>query len=339
MTQVISENYLTTKADFEESEYDPIPTLAFSKHAKGHGIAAFNANDSYDHGWHSGTNVPKGNHVVYCAHAAPDGRSSDKEDLDQQYHAFGGHPGTIRKTAEEAANDLRNLGLKAPSKVHLDKLKAKAKESNTENYGPGSKRSNNEKNESVDNLITNLLSGDLVESGTSFKSVLADKIAEKITESKVAIARGLFLDEARKSAQPEEERHEEVDDEEFAKHPVRQLKAIGDWKENTPEESFEYNADGSIDKRSLDAYNKRKAGLLNAHRETGRSQGIASSLPTFKHKNGEQSHISPEHANAIVHIITHPDLDTPTKQHLTDDLHKSAASFAATKKMLGVGHS
>ena len=213
--------------------------------------------------------------------------------------------------------------------------------------------------QTIEQMLTHILTGDMVESASSFKEVLAEKIATKLHESKMAIAQGLFVTEARatkaskaadaarytagdvfdphapKKAAPQE-RHTETSDDEYAKHPLRQLKAIGDWKENTPEESFEYTANGDIDKRSLAAFEARKAGKLKIGKYS-KNEGISSDLPTFKHINGEESHVHPDDANHIVHVLSHPDVKPETKQAVITALHKSKDSFNHIKNALNVG--
>lgn len=341
MTKVISEGYTTTQTPHKDLKWDNDASFTLSK--------------SFDP-------VQK----VSLTHTSDSGNSGHK----YMVHHNGRYLGVAR-TPEEAAKKISDLGFTPPTKAHIAKHKKAmddfhiaggmdydAMEDETLKH-PHVIRRYSSKNESIEQMLTHILTGDMVESASSFKEILAEKVAAKLHESKMAIAQGLFVTEARatkaskvadaarytagdvfdphapKKAAPQE-RHAETGEDEYAKHPLRQLKAIGDWKENTPEESFEYTANGDIDKRSLAAYEARKAGKLKVGKYS-KNEGISSDLPTFKHINGEESHVHPDDANHIVHVLSHPDVKPETKQAVITALHKSKDSFNHIKNALNVG--
>jgi hypothetical protein len=175
-------------------------------------------------------------------------------------------------------------------------------------------------------MLESVIAGDLVESKQSFADILGNKIAVRLAEAKIAIAQGLFGIVESKDADEDDEKSAETSDEDFNKHPLSQLQKIADYKTNSREEDLEYNADGSPDKRSLRALEDRK-----------KKSGSTSGKPTFKHKNGDESDMEPEHAQHLVNVLKGSAVKPDTKKAVLDTIHGSKAGLDKVKSALGTG--
>lgn len=180
--------------------------------------------------------------------------------------------------------------------------------------------------ESIQEMLESVIAGDLVESKQTFGDILTAKIAARLSEAKVAIAQSLFGVVESKDSDEDDEKSSETSDEDFNKHPLAQLQKIADYKPNTKEEDLEYNADGTPDKRSLRALEDRK-----------KKGGSTSGKPTFKHKNGEESDIHPDHAQHLVNVLKGSAVKPDTKKAVLDTIHGSKAGLDKVKSALGTG--
>ena len=188
------------------------------------------------------------------------------------------------------------------------------------------KKKKSDCNESIESMLESVLSGNLVESKQSFADILGAKIAARLAEAKIAVAQSLFGVVESKDEDEDDQKSAETSDEDFNKHPLSQLQKIADYKPNTREEDLEYNADGSADKRSLRALEDRK-----------KKSGSTSGKPTFKHKNGEESDIHPEHAQHLVNVLKGSAVKPDTKKAVLDTIHGSKAGLDKVKSALGTG--
>jgi hypothetical protein len=188
------------------------------------------------------------------------------------------------------------------------------------------KKKKSDCNESTIAMLESVIAGDLVESKQSFADILGNKIAVRLAEAKIAIAQGLFGIVESKDADEDDEKSAETSDEDFNKHPLSQLQKIADYKPNSREEDLEYNADGSPDKRSLRALEDRK-----------KKSGSTSGKPTFKHKNGDESDMEPEHAQHLVNVLKGSAVKPDTKKAVLDTIHGSKAGLDKVKSALGTG--
>ena len=180
--------------------------------------------------------------------------------------------------------------------------------------------------ESTIDMLESVIAGDLVESKQSFADILGNKIAARLAEAKIAIAKGLFGIVESKDSDEDDVKSAETSDEDFNKHPLTQLQKIADYKPNSREEDLEYNADGSPDKRSLRALEDRK-----------KKSGSTSGKPTFKHKNGDESDMEPEHAQHLVNVLKGSAVKPDTKKAVLDTIHGSKAGLDKVKSALGTG--
>lgn len=176
---------------------------------------------------------------------------------------------------------------------------------------------------SVKSMVEGILAGHLVESTETFSSILADKISERLAEAKIEVAQGIF---AESSDDEDDEKSAETSDEDFSKHPLNQLQKIADYKPNTDKEDLEYTASGDVDKRSLRALEDRK-----------KNKGSTSACPTFKHSNGEETNLEPEHAQHMVNVLKSSSIKPETKKSVFDAMHGSKAGFSKIQGALGTG--
>lgn len=343
----LDEGFLTTGVDSKHTRYDEIPTLAYSKHHLGHGIAAFNANDSEAHGWHHGTDVPAGNHVVYHAHGA------DENDNDQKYHLMGDPIGKIRRTPEEAANDLKKAGLEPPNKLHLNKLKAKAKEENAkENRGTMAASLKGSSYESVEvtsnpiiEMVDSVIAGELTESTGIFEDLLAYKIAQKLEEKKLEVAQSIvearysssketfyrgFDDSHKLNKKKREEKSDEVEEKESVNHPLRQLENIKDQYESPISDEERKTGNEAATQNALA---KRLAGENKGNSQTKAKVGGSSGIEHFKHTNGKSTHLSYDEIKLLHHHLGESGALKPTtKAAALSAIHSSPEGLA---KVLG----
>ena len=98
--------------------------------------------------------------------------------------------------------------------------------------------------ESIQNMLENILSGNLVESTQSFTDIISVKIATKLEESKINVARGVF---GLQESHDNDEDDKEVDDEAFGKMFVGKLKTAEDMDDNKVQDDEKENPeDGRV---------------------------------------------------------------------------------------------
>lgn len=178
-------------------------------------------------------------------------------------------------------------------------------------------------NENIESMLEYIMSGELVESKQSFADILGAKIAAKLTEAKIAVAQSLFGVVESKD-EDEDDKSSEVDETEENKHPLIQLKKIASSEEGIPLKYPETVASGEPDKRSIRAATDRI--------KSGKS---TSGVPKFKHSNGEESTIHPEHAQHLVDILSGSALKPDTKKAVLDHIHGSKAGLDKVSAVLG----
>lgn len=178
--------------------------------------------------------------------------------------------------------------------------------------------------EDIESMLEYIMSGELVESKQSFADILGAKIAAKLSEAKIVIAQSIFGES--KDKDDVDDKSDEVGEDEENKHPLIQLKKIASSEEGIPLKYPETVASGEPDKRSIRAATDRI--------KSGKS---TSGVPTFKHKNGEESKIAPEHAQHIVNVLTGSAVKPDTKKAVLDKIHGSKAGLETIKNALGTG--
>ena len=182
----------------------------------------------------------------------------------------------------------------------------------------------NEETEKLDNpiveMIDTLMRGQLTESNALFYDLLSYKINEQIEERKISIAKSLF---GESHDEDEDDKSDEVNDEEENSHPLIQLKKIASSEEGIPLKYPEVTASGEPDKRSIRAATDRI--------KSGKS---TSGIPKFKHKNGEESTVHPEHAKHLVDILSGSSLKPDTKKQVLDHIHGSKAGLEKVSSVL-----
>lgn len=173
----------------------------------------------------------------------------------------------------------------------------------------------------ISEMIESVMSGELTESNSLFYDLLGYKVAEKLEEKRLAVAQSIFGEA--KDEDDEDEKSDEVGEDEESKHPLVQLKKIASSEDNLPEKYPETTASGEPDKRSARAYADRKA--------SGKS---TAGIPKFKHKNGEESEIHPEHAKHLADILSGSALKPETKKQVLDHIHGSKAGLEKVSAVL-----
>jgi hypothetical protein len=186
------------------------------------------------------------------------------------------------------------------------------------------KKKKSDCNESTIAMLKSVIAGDLVESKQSFADILGSKIAARLAEAKILVAQGLFGIAESKDADEDDEKSAEVDETEENKHPLIQLKKIASSEEGIPLKYPETVASGEPDKRSIRAATDRI--------KSGKS---TSGIPKFKHKNGEESTVHPDHAKHLVDILSGSALKPDTKKQVLDHIHGSKAGLDKVSAILG----
>ena len=139
--------------------------------------------------------------------------------------------------------------------------------------------------ESIQNMIENIISGNLVESSQSFTNIIAAKIAVRLDESKINVAKGVF---GLQESHDEDNKESEVDDTAFSNNnTIGQIKRIVSSHENKLKEDEKENPN---DKRVQAGLAARAAkGEITDH----------DSLITFQHSNGQQTKMPHSLANFL----------------------------------------
>ena len=171
-------------------------------------------------------------------------------------------------------------------------------------------------------MIDSLMSGELAESNALFYDLLAYKINEKVELKKIEVAQGIFGESKDEDEDEDDNKSDEVGEDEENKHPLVQLNKIASSEEGIPLKYPETTASGEPDKRSIRAATDRI--------KSGKS---TSGIPTFKHKNGEESVIHPDHAKHLSDILSGSTLKPDTKKAVLDHIHGSKAGL---EKVSGV---
>jgi hypothetical protein len=232
----------------------------------------------------------------------------------------------IDKFKKSGNSKLSGAKLHDPKKVNKPGVAFKSGSSYKEPTDTRDTKSGKSYVESIESMLESVIAGDLVESKQSFADILGSKLAARLAEAKIAIAQGLFGIVESKDSDEDDVKSAETSDEDFNKHPLTQLQKIADYKPNSREEDLEYNADGSPDKRSLRALEDRK-----------KKSGLTSGKPAFKHKNGEESDMEPEHAQHLVNVLKGSAVKPDTKKAVLDTIHGSKAGLDKVKSALGTG--
>lgn len=168
-------------------------------------------------------------------------------------------------------------------------------------------------------LIEKIFSDELTESTEIFNTLLADRIAVKLDERKIEVAKGLFggISEAKKESEDDEEAEQKSFND---TNPLGQLKSLGDSNPNSKEENEIRNADGSLNKNSA------------TPKEGSRAK------TAFIHKNGEQTDVAPNVAKILVQKIA---LYKPEHaSRLLDAIHSNKQGYSqAVSEILQDHHS
>jgi hypothetical protein len=185
----------------------------------------------------------------------------------------------------------------------------------------------------IKTMLESIVDDNLSESTITFKSVLADKVKDKLQEKKQTFARNIFTEatdysevEAIAESLYEDKDHDSIepdddaDDKEFLQHPKHQLDLIASHTKNKPEEDYEMTKSGVPSMHSVKAH---------------AAKGDVDTAPKFKHKNGEES--NPSKADAH-HILLHidqmkPDLRTKVFQVMHGSKDGFAKVAAALKSL------
>ena len=172
--------------------------------------------------------------------------------------------------------------------------------------------------ESIQNMIENIISGNLVESSQSFTNIIAAKIAVRLDESKINVAKGVF---GLQESHDEDNKESEVDDDSFSKSIQGQLKTAEDMDDNKVQDDEKENPDDGRVKAKLAkrAANGQAAdGNENWHRNIQLKQGSVSlqdgdakKINSFMHglkpeKRQEvldHMHQSPKHFNSVHDVV------------------------------------
>ena len=177
--------------------------------------------------------------------------------------------------------------------------------------------------ESISSMLESILSENLVESTDTFNSILSTKIAKRLEETKIKVAMSL-VDNVNEEADEDEE---DKKDKEFKEHhPIGQLLGIESDHVNklTSDEALEKNADGSVDKRSLRAYNDRLA-----------KQGSSTGVRTFKHDNKEESDVDHHTSKTLLANLQSSAIKPEDKEKLLHKMRSSKEGFNKVAKSFG----
>jgi hypothetical protein len=228
-----------------------------------------------------------------------------------------------------------------------DKANKKSKEDDKWYVGSQKNKKSdcNEELEIVKAMLESIYTGELVESTDTFSNILVDKIALKLEEARMLVAKNMFgeskADDLWNSTEPKKEKNidlksDETSEEEESKHPLMQLKKIASYTKNTPEEHLVYNDKHVIghDEHGNEINSLNKNSPVN---KKYTATGETSHLQPFSHKNGEKSNIEPAHAQHIVNVLTGSAVKPDTKKAVLDTIHGSKAGLEKIKSAIGTG--
>jgi hypothetical protein len=174
--------------------------------------------------------------------------------------------------------------------------------------------------ESIQNMLENILSGNLVESSQSFTNIITAKIAARLEESKINVAKGVFgLQESHDN--DEDDKGSEEDDDSFRKSIHGQLKTAEDMDDNKIQDDEKENPEDGRVKAKLAA--RAAKGQVadeneNWHRNIQLKQGsvslqdgdakkinsfMAGLKPTKRDEVLNHMHQSPKHFNAVHDVV------------------------------------
>jgi len=170
-------------------------------------------------------------------------------------------------------------------------------------------------------MIDSLMSGELHESNSLFYDLIQFKLNEKLELKKIEVAQSIIGESH--DDDEDDNKSDEVGEDEERKHPFVQLNTIADAEPEIPLKYPEVTASGAPDQRSIRAATDRI--------KSGKS---TSGIPKFKHLNGEESEISPEHAQHVVNILSSSTLKPDTKKQVMDAMYGSKAGFEKVKGLL-----
>lgn len=168
----------------------------------------------------------------------------------------------------------------------------------------------NEQTTAIKTIIESILAGELVESTNKFSDILTNKIAVKLEESKIAVAKSLYG--IKESEKEEDEKSSETSDEDFHKSLHARLKTAEDMDDNPLKDDEKENPN---DKRVIAGLKARAAkGNMtkpNAHRDIPLKSGYVTL------KDGEAKHIN----NFL------SGLKPDKRKEVLDHMHKSPEHF------------
>lgn len=172
--------------------------------------------------------------------------------------------------------------------------------------------------ESIQNMIENIISGNLVESSQSFTNIIAAKIAVRLDESKINVAKGVF---GLQESHDEDDKGSEIDDDSFSKSIHGQLKTAEDMDDNKVQDDEKENPDDGRVKAKLAkrAANGQAADENeNWHRNIQLKQGSVSLQdgdakkinsfmdglkPEKRQEVLDHMHQSPKHFNSVHDVV------------------------------------
>lgn len=164
-------------------------------------------------------------------------------------------------------------------------------------------------NDSIKTMIESILAGELTESTDQFSNILTDKIAVKLEEAKIAVAKSLF---GIAESEEKDEKQSETSDEDFHKSLHARLKTAEDMDDNPLKDDEKENPN---DKRVIAGLKARAAkgemSKPNAHRDIPLKSGSVTL------KDGEAKHIN--------HFLG--GLKPEKRKEVLDHMHKSPEHF------------
>lgn len=195
-----------------------------------------------------------------------------------------------------------------------------------------SKETETELSNPISEMIDNIMSGTLSESNALFYDLVQYKIAEKIEEKKISVAKSLF---GESEDEEKDEKHAETSDDDFSKSLHGQLKTAEDIDANPvkPEEQENPN-DKRVQAGLAARAAKGEMAKPNAHRDIklqsgsvtlqdGDAKRINSFLgglkPTKRKEVMDHMHKSPEHFNKVHDVIKKFPTPTENKSLYSDE--------------------
>lgn len=161
---------------------------------------------------------------------------------------------------------------------------------------------------SVKTLIESIASGQLLESKQSFTAAISEKLSQKLSEAKQVVAKSFF-----EAKEKEEDDEDEVSDDAWKTHPLKQLSDIADSKPLSDGEKYEYTASGAVNKNS---------------------KPWSVSVPTFKHKDGSETELHPKDAEHLSNILKGNSIKPETKEKVFAAIHGSKEGLSKVHSAL-----